>query len=82
MHVSQHVAIKLRQIANPPSSMPILAWRHSQNLRSTSESKCGEYMKIFCEILSLPQDIVMDLNNVMCFEDVFFVYYECAFCVC
>ena len=27
--------------------------------------ECGKYPKIFCGILSTPQNIVMDLNNVM-----------------
>ena len=27
------------------------------------QSECGKYLKIFCEMLSVPRNIVMDLNN-------------------
>ena len=29
------------------------------------QTECGEYLGILCEILLVPQNIVMDLNNVM-----------------
>ena len=29
------------------------------------QTKCGEYLRILHGILSVPQNIVMDLNNVM-----------------
>ena len=42
MHDSQHVAIKLEHGANPPSSMPFLAWKHSQNLWWMDSMKLGD----------------------------------------
>ena len=30
------------------------------------QSKCEKYLEIYCGILSVPQNIVVDLNNVMC----------------
>ena len=30
-----------------------------------SSIECGEYPKILCEILSIPHNNVMDLNNIM-----------------
>ena len=29
------------------------------------DSECGEYPRILCEILSVPHNIVMDMNYVM-----------------
>ena len=30
------------------------------------QSECGEYLRILHGIISVPHNIVMDLNNVMC----------------
>ena len=42
------------------------------------QSKCGEYPKILCGILLVPQNIVMDLNKVMVLQENMIFYYLCS----
>jgi hypothetical protein len=46
----------------------------AMSLCQTLMYECGKYQRIFRGILSVPQNILMDLNNVMCKLDLYPFY--------
>lgn len=52
-------------------NIDIIPWNISRY--SYIETKCEKYLELFCGILSIPHNIVMELKNIMIFP---------FFCVC